>query len=304
VTLILPEMPPGGKRKRRVLSRTVRPDCGAGALGHTMIVADCPTTSEDGPMDLSRRDFLRRSAFGSIGVPTVLAALAHGKAARGEAQKPQPARPVVLCLVSGSLEYQSDASLAIFQEYVERNCPVRCTRAFIRTESDLPGLDQLDRSDVMLLFTRRLKLPEEQLDHVKRYCQRGGPIVALRTASHAFQTWLELDREVLGGDYQGHYGNQFKTEVRIVESAKGHPILKGFAPFVSDGSLYKNPRIAPDCHVLLTGAIPGHSEPIAWTRLHRGGRVFYTSLGHPHDFQQPGFLRMVANAVLWTTRRT
>ena len=31
-------------------------------------------------------------------------------------------------------------------------------------------------------------------------------IVALRTASHAFQNWLELDKEVWGGDYQGHYG--------------------------------------------------------------------------------------------------
>ncbi len=254
-------------------------------------------------MHLSRRDFLRHSALGSIGMPTALAALAPGEAAWGQDGKPKPSRPIALCLVSGSLEYKSDASLVVFQEYVERNCPVRCTRAFLRTESDLPGLDQLARCDAMLLFTRRLKLPDEQLEHVKRYCRRGGPIVALRTASHAFQTWLELDKEVLGGDYQGHYGNQFKTEVRIVESAKDHPILKGFAPFVSDGSLYKNPKIAPDCQVLLTGAIPGHREPIAWTRLHRGGRVFYTSLGHPNDFQQPAFLRMVANAVLWTTRR-
>ena len=38
----------------------------------------------------------------------------------------------------------------------------------------------------------------------------------------------------------------------------------------------KNPRIAADVKVLLTGTIPGHTEPVAWTRNYNGGRVFYT----------------------------
>jgi type 1 glutamine amidotransferase len=42
---------------------------------------------------------------------------------------------------------------------------------------------------------------------------------------------------------------------------------------------------------------------VAWVRLHRGGRVFYTSLGHPDDFRQPSFLRLLVNAIFWTTRR-
>ena len=47
-----------------------------------------------------------------------------------------------------------------------------------------------------------------------------------------------------------------------------------------------------------------HDEPVTWTRTHAGGRVFYTSLGHQEDFEEPSFLRLLANAVLWCGGRT
>jgi len=40
---------------------------------------------------------------------------------------------------------------------------------------------------------------------------------------------------------------------------------------------------------------------VAWTRPHGGGRVFYTSLGHPDDFHQPCFLKLLVNALFWAT---
>src|SRR5262249_40928741 len=115
-----------------------------------------------------------------------------------------------VCLVSGSVEYESDRSLATFQEFLEKNYPVQCSRAFRKSDDDLPGLENLGTCDVMLLFTRRLTIKGEQLERVKKYCTSGRPIVAVRTASHAFQNWLALDKEVLGGDYQNHYGEKAK----------------------------------------------------------------------------------------------
>src|SRR5262249_33247299 len=144
--------------------------------------------------------------------------------------KPQAAKngtALKVCLVSGSLEYKSDESLAAFQVYLEKNFNVQCSRAFRKTDDDVPGLENLDTCDVMLLFTRRLTIKGEQLDRIKKYCTSGKPIVAVRTASHAFQNWLAFDKEVLGGDYQNHYGDKAKTKVRIVEKANGHPILTG-----------------------------------------------------------------------------
>ena len=40
---------------------------------------------------------------------------------------------------------------------------------------------------------------------------------------------------------------------------------------------------------------------MAWTRLHRGGRVFYTSLGQEDDFREPNFLRLLGNAICWAS---
>ncbi len=253
---------------------------------------------------ISRRRFIVHSAHTTIGVSAGLAALqAAGPSGTWAADAKPAQEPPEVCLVSGSLEYRSDESLSAFQEYLEKRGLARCARAFMKTEKDLPGLENLDACDCMLLFTRRLTLPAEQLERVKRYCRRGGAIVAVRTASHAFQNWLELDKEVWGGDYQGHYGNKEKPAIKPRPEAKDHPILAGFTPYVSSGSLYKNPKLAADATVLLSGVIPDHTEPVAWTRLYRGGRVFYTSLGHPDDFRHPSYLRLLVQAVYWTTHR-
>jgi putative membrane-bound dehydrogenase-like protein len=208
-----------------------------------------------------------------------------------------------VCLVSGSLEYESDASLSAFQEFLEKNYDVKCSRAFRKADDDLPGLDNLNSCDVMLLFTRRLTISGGQLDKFKKYCQSGKPIVGVRTASHAFQNWLALDKEVFGGNYQGHYGSGPPVQVHIETPEKGQPILTGVKTFQSAGSLYKNSGLAKDVEVVLTGEIPGHTEPVAWTRINHGGRVFYASLGHPKDFADDNFKQLLVNALFWTAKR-
>lgn len=214
------------------------------------------------------------------------------------------APPLNVCLISGSVEYESDESLAAFQEYLEgdrgeSSGRAVCSRAFRKADDDLPGLENLETCDVMLLFTRRLTISGEQLDRVKAYCQAGRPLVAVRTASHAFQNWLELDKEILGGNYKGHYDEGPKTKMEIAAGAAEHPILDGFEPFESKGSLYRNTGLSQDVKILLTGVILDHSEPLAWTREHNGGRIFYTSLGHPADFAEPAFRELLARALFW-----
>jgi type 1 glutamine amidotransferase len=251
---------------------------------------------------VSRRRFFMHSAHKTVGVSAGLAALRSCElselALAGEVR-----RPLRVCLISACPHYKSDESLALLEEYLQEKCRMKCrmkcSRTFSRKKDDLPGLENLENSDCMLLFARRMTIKGEQLERIKQYCRDGGAIVGVRTASHAFQNWLEMDKEVLGGDYQGHFGNKL-TEVSIVEAAKDHPILAGVEPFGSRGTLYKNPQIAKDATVLLSGTFPGQTYPVAWVRLHRGGRVFYTSLGHPLDFGDPNFLRLLANAISWT----
>jgi type 1 glutamine amidotransferase len=252
-------------------------------------------------MQLNRRHFLQRAAGSGCAIAASAALTALPFRAFAATAKEKAFR---VCLLSGSEEYKSNESLAAYQKYLEKATPARCSRAFWKSKTDLPGLEALDDADLMVLFTRRLELPPEQLDTVRRYCQSGRPIVGIRTASHAFQNWLELDREILGGDYSGHYGSEFTTAIKIEKDAEKHAILKGFKPFESKSSLYKNRNIAKDTTLLLTGTIPEHTEPLAWTREHRGGRVFYTSLGGPEDFENQQFLTLLTNAILWAVHRS
>ena len=214
-----------------------------------------------------------------------------------------PNNRLKLCMLSGSFEYDSEASLAIFQDYIEKNHPVQATQIIYQSEDDDQSLEPLQDTDVLLVFTRRLNTTGKELDSFKTYCAEGKPIVGVRTASHAYQNWVDFDKDVLGGDYQGHYGAGPIAHAEINLSAKDHPILQGISDFDSYGSLYKNPTIAADTTLLLTGKTKEHTEPVAWTRSHHGGRVFYTSLGHQRDFEVEMFLRLLANAVFWVGRR-
>jgi len=210
-----------------------------------------------------------------------------------------PNNKLKLCMISGSFEYDSEESLRIFRDYMQKNYGLQPSMIVYQTEDDNQSLEPIDDADVLLVFTRRLNTAGEELERFKAYCAQGRSIVGVRTASHAFQNWLAFDKEVLGGNYHGHYGSGPICRVEIEPSAKGHPILEGVSPFDSRGSLYKNTPIAQDTCLLLNGRIEEHFEPVAWTRLSKGGRIFYTSLGHQEDFRNENFLRLLANAVLW-----
>ena len=218
--------------------------------------------------------------------------------------------PLNVCLISGSNEYRSDISLAELQGHLETHYNVRCTllkaqgRLNRRGEyGELPGLEALDDSDVALFFSRRITIQGEQLEKIKKYCEAGRPIVAVRTASHGFQNWLEFDRVVLGGNYQGHYGETKSPATYSPAIAQSHPLLEGVGVIQSLYTLYKNDPVAEDTQVLMTGSTVDGTQPAAWTRLHNGGRVFYTSIGGLEDFKNPSFMRLLVNALFWTARR-
>lgn len=202
-----------------------------------------------------------------------------------------------LCMLSGSFEYDSETSLTIFKEYVEKNYPIQADMIVYESEDDDPSLAAIEDADALLVFTRRLNTDGESLRQFQSYCEQGRPIVGVRTASHAYQNWLEFDKEVLGGDYQGHYGHGPTVQLETVTPE--HPILRDIPKFESYGSLYKNPSIGDDASVLLMGHTDERTEPVAWTRLHNGGRICYTSLGHQKDFEVEAFLRFLAQSVLW-----
>src|SRR5208337_3474872 len=105
--------------------------------------------------------------------------------------------------------------------------------------------------------------------------------------------------------YTGHHANELKPKVTTAKGAESHPIMAGVqTPFTGQGSLYKTGPLAASARALLLGEIAGHPvEPVAWVNLVGSSQVFYTSLGHPGDFDYTAFRRLLRNAVFWAMNR-
>lgn len=213
-----------------------------------------------------------------------------------------------VCLVSASAEYSSHDSLAKLQTDLEKEGMV-CFRAFGEDKGNgIPGLEKLAESDVLVLFTRRVNLPPEQLEILRKHVDAGKAVIGIRTASHGIQNWQPdvkaLDKDVFGGSYDGHYKNDEAAELSRAAGQEGHAIFKDVAPFETDGKLYKNEKLAADVTVLMTAKnISGQSQPVVWTRTHNGGKIFYTSLGVQSDFTKPEFRKLLVNAVAWSAAK-
>jgi nicotinamidase-related amidase/type 1 glutamine amidotransferase len=250
--------------------------------------------------------------------PTITSTLFTGKPAfRFQDDK----RPLVVFL-SAENEYDAAETLPVFAHELELTRGLHCEilQADTDTKSKdfytISGMEILTDADLVVVFARRRGFPTEQMKYLRDYLNRGKPLIGLRTASHAFDArgsapkeghdeWPRFDPEVLGGNYHNHYGAGPKVTITPAAGAKDHPILNGVAlPFLSDGSLYMTSPLADGTQLLLVGTIPDQQpEPVAWTHRYKGGRVFYTSLGHPDDFTNPSFRRLLINAVFWAMDR-
>jgi rhodanese-related sulfurtransferase/type 1 glutamine amidotransferase len=211
-------------------------------------------------------------------------------------------KPTIV-LISGEYEYKSSQTLPEFKKYLEATYPVQCIylqRPAATNEQTIPGLEALEKADLAIIYIRRMKLPDAEMAKIKAYLNAGKPLIGIRTASHSFENWKEFDAEVLGGNYGNHLSKTLKTTVTIVEEAARHPILEGVSGFTSNGTLYRNTPLKAGTGPLLIGrAETGESHPVAWTHRYQGARVFYTSLGHPDDFKEDSFRRLLVNAVFW-----
>ena len=239
-----------------------------------------------------------------------------GAASVDDQQRPAPNEKHIVFVI-GEREYETRHTLPIFaeQHLVPRGFRYTVVHADADDRNAFPGLDAVQDADLLVLSVRRRNLPHEQFALLRDYLDGGKPLVALRTASHAFHQrreppppghaeWRSFDTDVLGARYDGHYGNALLPTVTTPPEAEGHLLLTGVqTPFVSGGSLYRSRDLDPTTWVLLEGRITedgeARTEPVAWTNQRGQQRIVYTSLGHPGDFEQAAFRQLLVNAVYW-----
>jgi type 1 glutamine amidotransferase len=249
-----------------------------------------------------------------------------------------------IVLLAGDHEYRSEESLPALARILAKRYGFKCS-VFLTTDpktgfiepgsSNITGLEALKTADLLVVFLRFQDFPDDQMQHIVDYLDRGGPIVGFRTATHAFQilrpeakflkyTWKGVEgytggfgRQILGETWVTHYGTNHKQSSRLLLQAdqSAHPILRGVKDvWVQSGGYTANP--IEGSHILAMGEIldgmtpdsPAARDkpamPVAWYRTYsapsgKSGRVFTTTHGASEDLLNEGFRRMAINACLW-----
>ena len=232
-----------------------------------------------------------------------------------------------LVFVVGENEYRSEVTMPALAQVLADHYGFRTTLLVDDVlaggeANNINGLDALETADLLVLYLRFRQLPDAQLALLQKYIDRGGPIFAFRTTTHAFayeeadpraMWWNNFGARELGAPWIYHYGHDASTDATIVGS---HPILTGVSPafHVRSWTYHVRPDYPPkDAQVLVQGrpVLPEGERsgaetvnPIAWTHTHSGGgRVFTTTMGHPEDFSVSDFRRLVVNGIYWCLNR-
>lgn len=273
-----------------------------------------------------RRPGLSLKSLGRVAVLTLMICCFAGVARAAE-------KPHVV-LVVGTLHYSPERSMPLLAEELER-FGFRTTIVMgegnpeKKTDNVLPGIEVLADADLAIFFMRFLKLPDEEWQPIEDYLTSGRPVIGLRTANHSFKypkghprfSWNDdFGRRALGTPYIVHQSSS--TEISVVDESRQHPIMTHVSKtnWTSPGTLYLT-QLADECLALTTGTGRGRerkitrafgtfevqkmeTDTVAWAWENEwGGKVFGTTFGHPGDFAEESFVRMILNSACWLTDR-
>lgn len=231
---------------------------------------------------------------------------------------------IVFLISKDPNNYEADRTIPAFAAQLKDNFPVT-THVLEgngpRSAYQFPDLSILQEADLLVVFCRRLALPDQQMEQIKDYIHSGNPVMGIRTANHAFSVrndsiaegftdWWDFVPQVLGSMNEGYGPVEPGTTISVVSSAATHPILQGIEEtyWHSVGNVYKvGESLDPAATVLLRGIVEeeGLDEPVAWIYKNEfGGQVFYSSVGHPADFENKDNIKILNQAVAWLIQQS
>jgi hypothetical protein len=200
-----------------------------------------------------------------------------------------PGKGKHIVLVSGDEEYRSEEALPQLAKILRKHHGFQCTVLFAidpkdgtinpNVNNNIPGLEALDRADLMIIATRFRNLPDKQMKHIVDYVESGRPVIGMRTATHAFNlkgnskyaryTWTSKEwpggfgRQVLGETWISHHGHHGSQSTRgiIAPGQEKNPILRG----IKDGDIW-----GPTDVYGVRLPLPGDSKPLVLGQVLKG----------------------------------
>ena len=163
-------------------------------------------------------------------------------------------------------------------------------------QEDLSALENLDPYEVLVFHYTVGEISDAQRDGLSKWLAGGKGMVGIHSAADSFRGDPDY-RNLVGGYFITHPRyRQYQVSVKDAE----HPIMQGVdEEFMVEDEQYLldyDPRV----HVLANALWQGDTMPVAWTKDHGEGRVFYQALGHdPKACEHPAFKKMLVQGTLW-----
>lgn len=250
-----------------------------------------------------------------------------------------------LVIIANDHEYRSEEAMPALARILTRHHGYDCTVLF-GLEADgtigvglnhMPGTELLEHADGLIIFARFLDLPDAQMKPIDDYLKRGGPVLGLRTSTHAFKMEKNsktsyrkhhfqyggedyhggFGHQILGQSWVGHYGKNHtqSTRIDLIPERTNHPILRGVNQvWVQAGAYNAEPRkdwdILAMAQPLVSMNQDGKADPRKpamaghWTRVYtsangKKNRVVTSLYGASEDLLNEGYRRMIVNSVYW-----
>lgn len=255
--------------------------------------------------------------------------------------KPGTANGKNIVLLSGDEEYRSEESLPQMGKILSQRHGFRCTVLFSQdadgtinpnNQTNIPGMHLVDGADLVVNQFRFRELPDEDMRHFVHYLEAGKPMIALRTATHAFDynrnpksPFAKYSHNAANGGFGGmvvgetwtyHHGNHGGEATRGIINGKNqqHPILKGVHDVFGLTDVYGvNPDFPQSATVLLYGQVlkgmhpddgPNLQKaimPIVWLNTYpaadgKTGTALCSTIGAAIDLKSEDLRRLFVNA--------
>src|SRR5688572_22638668 len=217
-----------------------------------------------------------------------------------------------IVFISGDEEYRSEEALPMLAKILSRKYGFTCTVLFAvdpntgmidpNNQTNIPGLDNLENGDLMVMSLRFRELPDDQMKYIDNYIESGKPVIGLRTSTHAFnytrnkgskyarydfkstiKGWEDgFGKKIFGETWVDHHGVHGKEGTRGlingIEQNKKNPLLNGVKDIWCATDVYTVRDLPADAMVLIFGQptkgmtadAPVNTNkslmPVAWTR--------------------------------------
>jgi len=251
-----------------------------------------------------------------------------------------------IVFIASDHEYRAEQTSPALARILAKHHGFKCTVLFGTDKdgfiqpgaSNIEGLEALESADSVFVFARFLNLPEEQMSKFAGYLEKGGPLVGVRTSSHAFSKIPATSKyakfnfnnksddmkggfgqHYLGNSWEGHYGTNHVqlTRMDIIPEKKEHPILRGvespgFCLAGGYGSVIReNMEPLTMSQPLVSYEKTSENDPArgpkesSWTYHYtttdgKKHRVFHSTQGASEDILDDSYRRLLINALFWS----